>query len=351
MSGKAWPAPGKLNLFLHITGRRADGYHLLQTVFQFINHCDWLYFTPRTDGVIQCLSTPNHNVASEHDLTVRAARLLQNYCGATPRDGRSLYGDGPRHHHPASSRDGQVPRAQDALEWPSRRTNRTLRLRSSLCGVDIHLDKRLPMGGGLGGGSSDAATTLVALNQIWGLHLPLEQLAELGLQLGADVPVFIHGQAAWAEGVGEKLTPIILPEPWYVVIVPPCHVSTREIFSAPELTRDAPSFTIEGFLSGLGSAGGVSNVCEPVACQRYPLVAEALAWLRKQIAMIDLVGIDPGAVPVSGARMTGTGACVFAAFADESSARQVVQRLHCEYTESMQGFVAQGMNRSPLHDE
>ncbi len=331
MNGKAWPAPGKLNLFLHITGRRADGYHLLQTVFQFINHCDWLYFTPRTDGVIQCLSTPNHNVASEHDLTVRAARLLQNHCDAIPRGGRSLHGGGSR--HPAS-----------------RRTN------TSLCGVDIRLDKRLPMGGGLGGGSSDAATTLVALNQLWGLNLSLEQLAEMGLQLGADVPVFIHGQAAWAEGVGEKLTPIILPEPWYVVIVPPCHVSTREIFSAPELTRDAPSFTIEGFLSGLGSAGGVSNVCEPVACQRYPLVAEALAWLRKQVAVIDPgIGSGAGAVPVSGAHMTGTGACVFAAFADESSARQVVQRLRCEYegeyAESMQGFVAQGMNRSPLHDE
>ena len=321
---KAWPAPAKLNLFLHITGRRADGYHLLQTVFQFINHCDWLYFTPRDDGVIQRLSELP-GVAPEHDLTVRAARLLQE-CVTSPH------------------------------------------------GVDILIDKRLPMGGGLGGGSSDAATTLVALNQLWGLHLPTEQLAALGLQLGADVPVFIHGHATWAEGVGEIMTPITLPEPWYVVIAPPCQVSTREIFSAPELTRDAPTLTIEGFLSPgrmpkcgerarsaslspatpvlpctsqdaqeppavdpgsvEGAGWGGSNVCEPVVCQRYPVVAAALAWLRKQ----------PGAV---GTRMTGTGACVFAAFTDESSARQAVQRIPA----GMQGFAAQGMNRSPLYDE
>ena len=297
-SSKAWPAPAKLNLFLHITGRRADGYHLLQTVFQFINHCDWLYFTPRDDGVIQRLSDLP-GVASEHDLTVRAARLLQG-CA------------------------------------------------TSLHGVDIRIDKHLPMGGGLGGGSSDAATTLVALNQLWGLHLPIERLAALGLQLGADVPVFIHGHAAWAEGVGEIMTPLTLPEPWYVVIVPPCQVSTRDIFSAPELTRDAPTLTIEGFLPaiGLGSSRwegwGGSNVCEPVVSQRYPAVAVALAWLRKQ----------PGA---TGTRMTGTGACVFAAFADESSARQTAQRLRREYAgdsaEGMQGFVARGMNRSPLYDE
>ncbi len=285
---KAWPAPGKLNLFLHITGRRHDGYHLLQTVFQFINHCDWLTFTLRYDGIIQSTATSNHAVAPEHDLTVRAARLLQ--C------------------HVASSH-----------------------------GVDIHLDKRLPMGGGLGGGSSDAATTLVALNQLWGLHLPLEQLAVLGLQLGADVPVFIHGQAAWAEGVGEVMTPVTLPEPWYLVMVPPCHVSTAEIFSAPELTRDAPALTIEGFLSVLEMASGDfawggSNVCEPVVCWRYPPVAEALAWLR-------------GYADTAGARMTGTGACVFAAFADESAAHRAMRQMPA----AMQGFVAQGMNRSPLY--
>ena len=286
---RAWPAPAKLNLFLHITGRRADGYHLLQTVFQFINHCDWLYFTPRHDGVIRRVSELP-GVAPEHDLTVRAARLLQD-CATSQH------------------------------------------------GVDIRLDKRLPMGGGLGGGSSDAATTLVALNQLWGLHLPTEQLAALGLQLGADVPVFIHGHAAWAEGVGEIMTPVTLPEPWYVVIAPPCQVSTREIFSAPELTRDAPTLTIEGFLSAVdlrsvGGGWGGSNACESVVSQRYPPVATALAWLRKQ----------PGA---TGTRMTGTGACVFAAFADESSARQTLQRIPA----NMQGFVARGMNRSPLYDE
>lgn len=307
MNNKAWAAPAKLNLFLHIIGRRADGYHLLQTVFQFINYCDWLYFTPRTDGVIQRLSELP-GIAPEHDLTVRAARLLQSHAA-------------PLH------------------------------------GADIRLDKRLPVGGGLGGGSSDAATTLVALNQLWGLNLPTARLAALGLQLGADVPVFIHGHGVWAEGVGEVLTPITLPEPWYIVIAPPCHVSTEEIFSAPELTRDVPALTIEGFLSpgrmsryderrdaqeppALGPAfvRGGSNVCESVVCQRYPVVAAALAWLRRQ----------PGAM---GARMTGTGACVFAAFADEGSARQTLQRLQREYGEGMPGFVGRGMNRSPLYDE
>ncbi len=341
-SNKAWPAPAKLNLFLHITGRRADGYHLLQTVFQFINYCDWLYFTPRDDGVIQRLSELP-GVAPEHDLTVRAARLLQDCAtsavhGCTSAVGGRMPGTAAVQRCTSAARD-RMPQA-------------------AMHGVDIRIDKRLPMGGGLGGGSSDAATTLVALNQLWGLHLPIERLAALGLQLGADVPVFIQGHAAWAEGVGEIMTPIILPEPWYVVIVPPCHVPTREIFSAPELTRDAPTLTIEGFLSpgrmpkcgerrdaqeppavGLGSiaeGGGLggSNVCEPVVGQRYPPVATALAWLRKQ----------PGAI---GTRMTGTGACVFAAFADESSARQTLQRIPA----NMQGFVARGMNRSPLYDE
>ena len=237
-SSKAWPAPAKLNLFLHITGRRPDGYHLLQTVFQFINHCDWLYFTPRDDGVIQRLSELP-GVAPEHDLTVRAARLLQD-CAASPHGGRS------RHPEPlASLSHGTCASAAQGCTSAARGRMP----QAAMHGVDILIDKRLPMGGGLGGGSSDAATTLVALNQLWGLHLPIERLAALGLQLGADVPVFIHGHAAWAEGVGEIMTPITLPEPWYVVIAPPCQVPTREIFSAPELTRDAPTLTIEGFLS------------------------------------------------------------------------------------------------------
>lgn len=274
MSTHAWPAPAKLNLFLHITGRRADGYHLLQTVFQFIDRCDWLYFDVRNDGVIRRIEELP-GVPPEQDLTLRAAHLLREEAG------------------------------QPAL------------------GADIRIEKRLPMGGGLGGGSSDAATTLVALNALWGLRLPPQRLAALGLRLGADVPVFVEGHAAWAEGVGEKLIPVTLPEPWYVVLVPACHVSTAEIFSAQELTRDLPPLTIEGFLSGQGR-----NVCEPVVRGRYPQVAEALDWLAR---------FGP-------ARMTGTGACVFCAFEDEGEARRVLAQL----PPSWQGFVARGMNRSPL---
>lgn len=276
MKARAWPAPAKLNLFLHITGRRADGYHLLQTVFQFIDRCDRLYFDVRNDGVIRRLSDlPGVN--PEQDLTVRAARLLREEAG------------------------------QEAL------------------GADIHIEKHLPMGGGLGGGSSDAATTLVALNTLWGLRLPLQRLAELGLRLGADVPVFVQGRAAWAEGVGEKLIPVILPEPWYAVLVPACHVPTAGIFSAQELTRDLPPITIEGFLSGQGW-----NVCEPVVRSRYPQVAEALDWLAQ----------------FGQARMTGTGACVFCVFDDELEARRVLT----QRPPSWQGFVARGMNESPLFE-
>ena len=270
----AWPAPAKLNLFLHITARRADGYHLLQSVFQFLDYADVLYFTPRTDGLIQHL-TPLEGVATECDLTVRAARLLQQHTGT---------------HF----------------------------------GVDIRIDKRLPMGGGLGGGSSDAATTLVALNHYWGSGLNLDQLAGLGLQLGADVPVFVHGHAAWAEGVGEHLTPVELPEPWYLVIHPQVHVATSTVFSAPELTRDCPPITIRDFLAG---AGG--NVCEPVVRQHYPDVAQALDWLGN----------------FSKARMTGTGACVFAAFDSQDQAREVRAQL----PDKWRGFVAKGLNISPLH--
>ncbi|MDX1253390.1 MAG: 4-(cytidine 5'-diphospho)-2-C-methyl-D-erythritol kinase [Gammaproteobacteria bacterium] len=276
MKARAWPAPAKLNLFLHITGRRADGYHLLQTVFQFIDRCDWLHFDVRNDGVIRRIEELP-GVPPEQDLTLRAAHLLREEAG------------------------------QPAL------------------GADIRIEKHLPMGGGLGGGSSDAATTLVALNALWGLRLPPQRLAALGLRLGADVPVFVAGHAAWAEGVGEKLTPVTLPEPWYVVLVPACHVSTAAIFSAQELTRDLPPLTIEGFLSGQGR-----NVCEPVVRSRYPQVAEAMDWLTR---------FGP-------ARMTGTGACVFCAFAAESEARRVLAQL----PPSWQGFVAKGMNRSPLDE-
>jgi 4-diphosphocytidyl-2-C-methyl-D-erythritol kinase len=270
-----WPAPAKINLFLHITGRRDDGYHLLQTAFQFLDYCDWLEFMPRDDGVVRRLGELA-DVASEDDLTVRAARSLQALTGTS-------------------------------------------------LGVDIRIDKHLPMGGGLGGGSSDAATTLVALNKLWDLRLSEAQLAELGLGLGADVPVFIRGQAAWAEGVGEKLTPLALPEPWFLVLVPDCHVATAEIFAVPELTRDAQSLKIPAFLSGQGE-----NVCEPVVRKRYPEVDKALNWLAQYAP----------------ARMSGTGACVFAPFATEAEASQVLEQMPTGW----QGFVARGLNRSPLHD-
>ncbi len=273
MPSAPWPAPAKLNLFLHITGRREDGYHLLQTVFQFLDHGDQLHFNLRPDGVVNRLSELT-GVPEASDLVVRAARLLQNFTGCTQ-------------------------------------------------GVDIQVDKQLPMGGGLGGGSSDAATTLVALNHLWSLDLPEETLMQLGLQLGADVPVFIHGHAAWAEGVGEKLTDVELPEPWFVVLTPSVQVPTGEIFSATELTRDCPAITIRDFLTGQGE-----NVCQPLVEKRHPEVAEALAWLGQH----------------GKAMMTGTGACVFAAFEQQERAREVFSAR----PQGWQGFVARGCNRSPL---
>jgi len=270
-----WPAPAKLNLFLHITGRRLDGYHLLQTVFQFIDFCDYLTFKVREDGALQ-RSNEIPGVTPGQDLILRAARLLQQTSGTT-------------------------------------------------LGADIHIDKRIPLGGGLGGGSSDAATTLVALNQIWDTGLSLTQLVELGILLGADVPVFITGQASWAEGIGEQLTSLTLPEPWYVIIVPHCHVDTAEVFSKPELTRDCHPIRIENFLSGQGV-----NVCEPVVCKAYPPVAHALEWLSKFAV----------------ARMSGTGASVFAPFSGRDHADHVLDQLPAGWT----GFIAQGMNHSPLFD-
>lgn len=268
-----WPAPAKLNLFLHIVGRRADGYHLLQTVFQFVSFGDELAFRLRDDGQIQRIGEVP-GVAPEADLVVRAARLLQQEADISK-------------------------------------------------GMDIHVTKRLPMGGGLGGGSSDAATTLVALNQLWDVGYSDDRLAELGLRLGADVPVFVRGHAAWAEGVGEQLTPIELSEPWFVVVVPPCQVPTPEIFADPDLTRNASVIKIRRFLSRQGV-----NVCEPVVRRRYPIVGEALDWLGQ----------------FAPARMSGTGASIFAAFDDEASARAVLEQL----PPGWRGFVAQGLNESPL---
>lgn len=270
---EGWAAPAKLNLFLHITGRRADGLHELQTVFQFIDRCDELAFRVREDGVVQRVSDLA-GVDADSDLVVRAARCLQAAAGCG-------------------------------------------------LGAEIRVHKRLPVGAGLGGGSSDAATTLVALNHLWGLDFSRQRLAELGLTLGADVPVFVHGEAAWAEGVGERLTPVQLKEPWYVVIAPPCSVSTAAIFAAPDLTRDCRPITIRDFLRGQGI-----NVCESVVCSRYPEVANALKWLAR----------------FAPARMTGTGGCVFAAFDEEKRAREAAAQLPSGWN----GFVARGMNRSPL---
>ena len=272
-SDLSWPAPAKLNLFLHITGRRPDGYHLLQTVFQFLSIGDELDFDLRDDGRIIRVN-PHAAIPLDHDLTIRAAKLLRQTAGCRQ-------------------------------------------------GVAIRLDKRLPIGGGLGGGSSDAATILVALDRLWGCGFSPAKLMALGLQLGADVPVFIRGHAAWAEGVGERLHPLKLPEPWFLVIKPPVEIATAQVFAAPELTRNCPPITITDFLSR-----GGDNVCEAVVRRRYPEVARVLDWLSD----------------FSEARLTGTGSCVFAAFEERAVAEDVQMRLPAGW----QGFVAQGLNRSPL---
>jgi len=270
-----WPAPAKLNLFLHVTGRRSDGYHSLQTVFQFIDLCDYLVFEPRAAGIRR--TNPLPGVDPDQDLTVRAARLLQRHAG--------------------------IDR-----------------------GADITLDKRIPLGGGLGGGSSDAATTLWVLNRLWGLDYSIDTLADLGLRLGADVPVFVRGRAAWAEGIGEILTPLDLGTAWYAVVVPGVEVRTADVFADPDLTRRAKAFTIAGFLSG---DQGV-NDCEPIVRRRYPEVAQALDWLGVRAA----------------ARMSGTGSAVFASFANRATAAAALKGL----PEGWRGYVCRGLNRSPLMD-
>ena len=276
----AWPAPAKLNLFLHITGRRDDGYHLLQSVFQFLDYGDELSFCLRDDGEIRRRSD-NSGIRPEDDLSLRAAMALQQASGV-------------------------------------RR------------GVDIDIHKKLPLGGGVGGGSSDAATTLVALNYLWKAGLSLQQLADIGLTLGADVPVFVKGEAAFAEGVGEKLSPIQLPEPWYLVVKPPVHVSTSEIFNDPQLTRNCQAITICDLQASAAAIDELSNVCEPIAKQHYPDIAHLIDYLKRY----------------GHARMTGTGACVFVAFDNEIEARQALTELPKKYT----GFVAKAKNVSPLHE-
>ncbi len=268
------PAPAKLNLFLHITGRRPDGYHLLQTIFQLLDVGDELDFSARADGQIT-LATDLEGVATEDNLVVRAARALALHTGCT-------------------------------------------------AGADIRLRKRIPTGGGLGGGSSDAATTLLGLNHLWGCGLGLEELARIGLSLGADVPVFVHGRSAWAEGVGEVLQPVALPSRWYLVIYPGCPVNTAVIFKDRELTRNTPVITLAAFLTGQ-----VHNDCEPVASRLNPEIARALAWLASH----------------GTARMSGTGSAVFAAFEDEYAARRAAAAVPGEWTR----FVARGLDRSPVH--
>lgn len=270
-----WPAPAKLNLFLHVTGRRADGYHELQTAFQLIDLCDTIAISVREDGRIERPDGPS-GVDPESDLTVRAARALQHATGS--------------------------------------RLGATLRVR-----------KRIPMGGGLGGGSSDAATVLLGLNDVWGCGLSIDALAKLGLPLGADVPVFVRGSSAWGEGVGENLRPMELPETWYVVIHPGVHVGTKDVFQSPELTRNSPIITMRAFRES-----GGRNDCEPVVRGRFPAVAEALDWLAQ----------------FAPARLTGTGSCIFAPCASAMDAERIAARVPDRWT----SYVARGLNASPVHE-
>jgi 4-diphosphocytidyl-2-C-methyl-D-erythritol kinase len=272
-SAESWPAPAKLNLCLHIVGRRADGYHLLQSAIQFVDLCDELRFWQRPAGMIERVAGPRE-VPAESDLVTRAARLLATHSKA-----------------PVS--------------------------------VGIELHKRVPMQAGMGGGSSDAATTLVALNRLWGVDLDIDALADIGLKLGADVPVFVRGHAAWVEGIGEQLTAADYDENVFLVVQPQAKVSTAEIFQAPELTRNTPVTTIRAFREQ-----GGHNDCAACVRGRYPEIAEALDWLGKFAA----------------ARLTGTGACIFAAFADRQAATAVAAQLPIRW----RGFVVQGLNRSPL---
>lgn len=274
-AGPAYPAPAKLNLFLHVVGRREDGYHLLQTVFRFLDHGDTLHLLPRRDGTLR-LHDALPGVPVERNLCYRAALRLKEHTGCR-------------------------------------------------LGADIWLDKRLPLGGGLGGGSSDAATVLLVLNHLWRLHLPQQALQDLALGLGADVPVFIYGRSAFAEGVGERLQALDLPPACYVVLTPPAQVSTAAIFADPGLTRDTPLVKISALHPGTGH-----NDLQPVVTARYPVIAEHLAWLGRH----------------GDARMTGSGACVFAAFPDRAAAQRVFNLRPA----GMQGFVADGLDRHPLFE-
>ncbi len=277
-----WPAPAKLNLFLHLTGRKPCRYHELQTVFQLIAYYDELSFTRRMDPQINCtcLSLLNPVTAAvipdEDNLAIKAARLLQNR-------------------------------------------------NKNLTGVDILIKKRIPIGGGLGGGSSNAATTLIVLNHLWKLHLPLDELLRLGATLGADVPLFIKGETSWAEGIGEKLQPIQLPEKWFVVMIPPLAISTKKLFSHPQLTYNTTPIKIQTFLS---ESLTTQNDFEPLVRQDYPMIAEGLDFLNHYAP----------------ARLSGTGACIFAILESKIAAEAILENIKAPY----RGFVCKGLTTSPL---
>lgn len=277
---KVFPAPAKLNLFLHVVGRREDGYHLLQTVFRFIDYADQLSFTVTNDGVISHVNQIA-GLTEADDLCIRAAKLLREQSG-----------------------------------------------RETSLGVKIHLHKKIPLGGGLGGGSSDAATTLIALNRLWAINWPKERLMKLGLELGADVPIFIYGYNAFAEGVGEKLQKMDLSPAWYIVLTPPVQVHTAAVFASKELTRNTIPIKMANFSMAQGH-----NDLEPVAMRMQPVIAEWLNWLKKQ----------PDTINVA---MSGAGACMFAEFTSESAAQKVFEQL----PDGMRGFVTSGLAEHPLLD-
>lgn len=286
MNVKAWPAPAKLNLMLHITGQRDDGYHELQTVFQFIDFSDEMTFKLRNDNQVN-RHCDNFDVPEDEDIIIRAANALKK---------------------------------QFLQKQP---------LENTKFGVDISLKKNIPMGAGLGGGSSDAATTLVALNRIWNTSFSVDELAEIGLELGADIPVFVHGYAAFAEGVGERLSPITPAECWYLVLIPPVHVSTKEVFCNPQLTRDCSTIKLCDL-----SRYEWRNVCTPVVVDNYPEVSQAIEIISNY----------------SKACMSGTGASVFASFDTKAQADEILQKIRENpISGSWFSFVAKGLNRSPLY--
>lgn len=266
-------APAKLNLFLHVLGQRPDGYHNIQTVFQFIDFCDELTVLVRDDGIIK-VSPELFGIPASENLIVRAAHLLKEYTNCEK-------------------------------------------------GADIFLTKNIPMGAGLGGGSSDAAVTLSALNVLWGTGLDIDELSALGSKLGADVPVFIHGHAAWAEGIGDELTPIILPESWYVLVLPHCRVSTPQLYQDPRLTRDSVALTIGTYQPGQGH-----NDFTPIVKADYPEVAQALEWLSQYAP----------------ARMTGSGGACFARFDTQAEASKIAALA----PESLKVILVKGLNHSPM---